>query len=54
MIEAGDVYVYGRGRILARLEDHGTYYLVLKHPACTIGEYFYILSYLMDLGYNAK
>ena len=27
---------------------------VVRYPSCSIGMYFFILSYLMDLGYEVK
>lgn len=27
---------------------------VVRYPSCSIGMYFYILSYLIDLGYEVK
>ena len=27
---------------------------VVRYPACSLGMYFYILSYLVDLGYEVK
>ena len=42
------------GKVLVRLVDHGSYYRALKLPRCSIGDYFAVLSYLMDLGYNAR
>ena len=51
---AGDIFVGMDGKVLVRLEDHGSYYRALKLPRCSIGDYFAVLSCLVDWGYNAR
>lgn len=42
----------GEGRELARLTFLGKNVFITRMPCCTIGEYFCVLSYLMDEGYD--
>ena len=49
----GDTVIDKYGRQLARLSDYGRYVKVKRLQACTIGDYFAILNWLMDWGYNA-
>lgn len=37
---------------LARLYDYGVYVKVKRLPASTVGDYFAILNWLTDWGYN--
>lgn len=43
-----------KGRILATLFEIGGAVRVVRTAECSIGEFFYILTFLNDLGYNAK
>ena len=47
-------YVWSGDRLLAMLKDEGDYLRVVRTHACSIGEYFWILSELFDLGYSAR
>lgn len=40
-----------RGYIIAELSGKGRSLKIRKTPACSIGEYFEILTYLYELGY---
>lgn len=42
------------GTPVARLYEDGDTIVVVREPACTIGTYFYIMYYLMDLGFNVR
>ena len=46
------VVVDEAGRRLAWLFDNGKFVRVKRLPACTIGDYFAILSWLLDWGYT--
>jgi len=43
-----------RGIPLATLYEEGRIVRVVREPACGLGMYFYILSYLNDLGVDAR
>lgn len=42
------------GTMLAKVDYDGRGYRVLKATACSVGTYFYILSYLRDLGFEVR
>lgn len=45
-----------RGMLMANLyrDRNDGRIRVVRYPSCSIGMYFFILSYLMDLGYDVK
>lgn len=43
-----------RGRALAVLRDGGDCIVVKKMPGCTIGTYFYIMTFLKECGFDVK
>ena len=43
-----------RGHALAVLRDGGDYIVVKKMPGCSIGTYFYILTFLKECGFDVK
>lgn len=49
----GKIVVDQLGRHLAKLMDYGKYIRVKRLPACTLGDYFVILNWLSEWGYNA-
>lgn len=42
------------GGALAKIEENGDVLVVHKFTACSLGTYFYILSYLRDLGFKCE
>lgn len=47
------VVVDEKGTRLAKIFDYGKFVKVKMLPACSIGDYFCILTWLNDWGYNA-
>lgn len=43
-----------RGEILARVYHNGEKYQVFRHPACTLGMFFRIISYLEEQGFDLQ
>ena len=43
-----------RGFILARLCYNGSEYQIIRSSCCSLGTFFYILSFLKDKGINFK
>lgn len=43
-----------QGVPMARLSEEGDLIIVKRLPACSLGFYFYILSYLKELGFEVK
>jgi len=53
MIKIGGDYVYDERRVpLAIVLDFGRYVKVIRQPACSVGDYFAILTFLLDWGYR--
>ena len=42
------------GDVLARVYFNGAKYQVFRHPACSIGTFFYIISYLEEQGFDLQ
>lgn len=42
------------GNVLVRVYYNGYKYQVFRHPACTLGTFFQILSYLEDQGFEIQ
>ena len=42
------------GYAMARIEENDGVLVVHKFTACSLGMYFYILSYLRDLGFKCE
>lgn len=42
------------GSVLAILREEDNVVVVERQSACTIGMYFYILSYLIELGFDVQ
>lgn len=42
------------GMVLATLKENEGRVEVIRSPRCSLGLYFYILSYLRDLGYETS
>ena len=49
----GRIIVDERQVPLAKIHDFGKFLKVRRLPACTIGDYFVILNWLNEWGYNA-
>ena len=43
-----------RGYVLAKVYFNGEKYQVFRHPACTLGTYLRIISFLEDQGFDLK
>lgn len=50
----GDFLVWNGERLLARVVDYGAFCRAFREPCCSIGEYFAVLSFLNDMGFNAR
>lgn len=40
--------------VLATLYEDGDTVVVIREPACSIGDYMYILSYLREIGFDVR
>lgn len=54
MMYYSDYLVWDGHRLLARVIDYGYYVRVKPEPCCSLGEYFAVLTFLADLGYDAR
>ena len=53
MINIDGNFVYDERRVpLAKVLDFGRYVRVIRQPACSVGDYFAILTFLLDWGYR--
>lgn len=47
------VVIDEKGRRLASIVDYGNFVKVKRFPACSVGDYFAVLTWLNDWGYTA-
>jgi len=51
---SGNIVKDEKGRVLATLYEVDGVIRVARTPLCSIGEFFLILTYLQDLGFDVK